>query len=36
VLELAGVNVPVIGFEPLLENKRGAGRPFDLDDVKHW
>jgi hypothetical protein len=30
---VAGIRVPVIGFEALLKNKRAAGRPKDLADI---
>jgi len=32
-VELDGLRLPFIGREPLLKNKRAAGRPRDLDDV---
>src|SRR5690606_35652700 len=34
LVEIAGVQVPVIGRDPLLANKRAAGRPKDLADVE--
>ncbi len=30
---VAGMKVPVIGFDSLLANKRAAGRPKDLGDI---
>jgi hypothetical protein len=34
VLEIDGIAVPFIGREDLIENKRVAGRPQDIADVK--
>jgi hypothetical protein len=33
-LPIEGVNVPVIGRDDLLKNKRAAGRPKDIIDVQ--
>lgn len=32
--EVSGLQVPFIGLECLIENKRAAGRPRDLDDAE--
>lgn len=34
VVKIAGMNVPVIGREQLIQNKRASGRPKDLLDVQ--
>jgi hypothetical protein len=34
LVEVAGIQVPVIGRDALLANKRAAGRPKDLADIE--
>lgn len=34
-VSVAGVKIPVIGLDDLKQNKRAAGRPKDIEDLRH-
>ena len=34
-ITVAGLTIPVIGLEDLKQNKRAAGRPKDIEDLRH-